>query len=128
MSMLKVLPSMECTFTISVKGTETTRQFDGSFTYRRPNIKTRSDIEKTIAMLHGGVKTLDEDTKFIHEMLAALKHTLINCPEWWKEADYGFELYDLNVISEVYKACLEFENRWKKEVYLDQKEEVKDAK
>lgn len=126
---IKALPSMEHNFTISVKGTETGQQFDGSFTYKRPNLRAKSEIAKTAAMLDGGLKNIDEDTKFLHSILATLKHTITNSPEWWIKADFGFELYDINVILDVYRACSEFEKKWFDAVWLDKKEdEPKKAK
>lgn len=125
---IRALPSMEHTFSIKVKGTETGELFEGTFTYRRPNLRTKSEISKTAAMLDGGLKNLDEDTRLLHNILATLKHTLTKSPEWWEKSDFGFELYDVNVILEVYRACNEFEKKWFDSVWLDKKEESKDKK
>lgn len=108
---------MESTFTISVKGAETGQMFDGTFTYRRPNLRVKSEIAKTAARLNSDLKNLDEDTKFLHSILATLKHTLIASPDWWTKADSGYELYDINIIFEIYKACSKFEDEWTKEVW-----------
>ena len=127
--MIKALPSMESTFTVSIKGIETAQQFDGTFTYKRPNLRVKSEIAKTTAILDSGLKNLDEDTKFLHNILATLKHTIIKSPDWWDKADFGFELYDVNVVFEVYKACSDFEQKWVSEVWMDKKEEpAKQAK
>lgn len=109
---IKALPSMEHSFQIKVKGSETGQLFEGTFSYKRPNLRAKSEISKTAAMLDGGLTNLDEDTQLLHGILARLKHTITSSPEWWAKADYGFELYDVNVILEVYKACNEFENKW----------------
>jgi hypothetical protein len=127
MSNVRVLPSMEHTFTVKVKGSETGQMFEGTFTYKRPNIRIRTQINKTAAMLDGGVTTLDDDTKFLHSILARLKHTLMKSPEWWEQADFGFELYDLNVVFEIYKSVEEFEAKWIGEVW-EGKEEAKEPK
>ena len=121
---IKVLPSMEHTFTIKLQGTETGQMFEGTFTYKRPNRRTKSEISKTEARLNEDLKNLDEDTKFIHRLLAALKHTLIKTPDWWSKADFGYELYDDNITLAVYKACSDFEGKWFKEVW-EEKEEPK---
>lgn len=114
---IKALPSMEHSFQIKVKGSETGQSFEGSFTYRRPNLRTKSEISKTAAILDGGLKNLDEDTQLLHGILARLKHTISASPEWWSKADFGFELYDVNVILEVYRACDEFEKKWIDQVW-----------
>lgn len=122
---IKVLPSMEHTFTIKLQGSETGQMFEGTFTYKRPNRRIKSEISKTVARLNEDLKNLDEDTKFIHRLLSALKHTLIKIPDWWAKTDFGYELYDDNVIIAVYEACSNFEDKWFKEVWEDQKEETK---
>lgn len=117
---IKSLPSMESTFTLSVKGSETGQMFDGTFTYRRPNLRVKSEIAKTTARLNADLKNLDEDTKFLHNVLATLRHTLVKSPDWWMTADHGYELYDLNVIFEIYKACSKFEDDWFKSVWAEE--------
>ena len=117
---IKALPSMEHTFTLSVKGSETGRHFDGTFKYKRPNIRTQAEIAKTAAILDGGLANLDEDTKFLNAMLARLKHTIIEHPEWWAKEDYGYELYDVNVLFELYKECDKFEKDWFEKVWSEE--------
>lgn len=111
------LPNMEKTFTIKVEGDDTKRIYEGTFTYRRPTRRTKSEIQKTTARLNGELVTLDDDTKFIHEIYATLRHTLSDAPEWWVKADFGFDLYDLNVATEIYKVTRTFENEWRDKVW-----------
>lgn len=121
--MFKTLPAMESTFTIDVEGTETRQKFQGTFVYRKPNLRVKSEIARTLALLNGGMSNLDEDAVLLHNVLATLKHTLVESPEWWKKADFGFELYDLNVVFEIYKSCSEFEAKWMKQVWADESKE-----
>jgi hypothetical protein len=124
--MFKTLPSMEHTFTIDIEGTETRQKFQGTFTYRKPNLRVKSEIARTLALLNGGLANLDEDAILLHNILSTLKHTITDSPEWWKKADFGFELYDLNVVFDVYRACSDFESKWMKQVWADEtKEESK---
>lgn len=119
---IKELPSMEHSFTIKIKGDDTPKTYEGTFTYKRPNLKSQSNIAKTAAMLDGGVANLDEDTKFLHTVLATLRHTIIKFPEWWEESDFGFDLYDVNVLFELYKECRKFEDSWMKKVWGNQED------
>lgn len=125
--LMKSLPSMEHTFSIDVKGSETNQPYIGEFTYKRPNLRKKSDIAKEKSRLNADLKNLDEDTSFLHGILATLKHTLINAPKWWIDSDLGFELYDVNVILAIYKECQDFENKWFSEVWSEEvkKEETK---
>jgi len=117
---IQSLPPMEHTFSIDLKGSETGKLFQGTFTYKRPNLKSRSEIAKTVARFNEDVKTLDADTKVLHEIMAALKHTLVASPDWWVKSNDGFDLYDLNVIYEVYKSCSDFNAEWLKKVWQDE--------
>lgn len=116
---ISVLPSMEHTFTIKVEGSETRQIFEGTFKYKRPNIRIRSEIDKTKALLDGGLQNLDQDTQLLHGILSRLKHTLVDSPEWWKKTDYGYELYDLNVILEISKECNKFDSDWMDSVWKE---------
>lgn len=125
---ITALPSMEFTFTIKLQGSETPRMYEGTFTYRRPNRRLKSEIAKTLARLNGDLKTLDEDTKFLHEIYSTLRHTLTEVPKWWEEADFGFELYDVNVALEVYREVRKFENEWFEKVWGQEKKPENPAK
>ena len=120
---------MEHTFSVELKGSDGNQAFVGQFTYKRPNIRTKSEIAKTAASLKGGLQGLDADTKFLHEVLATLRHTITESPDWWQKADYGYELYDVNVVFDIYKACNDFEAEWFDKVWSEEdKDEDKDEK
>jgi len=120
---IKALPSMEFTFTVELKGTETGKAYSGTFTYKRPNLRSKSDIAKMKARLNEDLRNLDEDTSFVHGIISNLRHTLQKYPEWWLECDFGYELYDVNVILDIYKECRKFEDDWFEAVWGNQEEE-----
>lgn len=122
---IKSLPPMEHTFSIKTKGSDTGQMFEGTFTYKRPNLRSKSDISKEKSRLNADFKNIEEDTAFLHSILATLKYTIINAPEWWVKSDLGFELYDLNVVLDVYKACQDFETKWRSEVWSEEEKEKK---
>lgn len=127
---IQALPSMEHAFTINVKGSDTGQIFDGTFVYKRPTLRKNSEISKTAALLNGGINGLDEDTKLLHEVLATLKHTIVKFPEWWEKSDFGYELYDANVVFDIYKECNKFESEFRDKVWgvESKKEEPKEDK
>jgi len=121
---------MEKTFTLDVKGSDTGQQFQGTFTYKRPNLRAKSNAAKLAARLNEDLKNLDEDTKFIHDVLANLRFSLTQTPDLWQQSDVGLNLYDTNVIFDIYKACVDFENEWTEKVWGNQekaKEELKES-
>lgn len=119
--MIKTLPSMEHTFTIDVLGSETKQRYTGTFTYKRPNLKLKSEIAKMTARLNEDLKSLDSDMAFIHQVLATLRYTLQagDNAEWWIKNDYGYALFDVNVILDIYKECQKFEDKWFNEVWAE---------
>lgn len=117
---ITALPSMEHTFTVKIEGNDTKQIWEGTFCYKRPNIRIETEIDKTAAILNGGIPGLTEDTVFLHEVLATLKHTLIKYPEWFEKSDYGYELHDSNVIFELYKETRKFEKDWRDKVWLEE--------
>jgi hypothetical protein len=127
---IATLPAMEHTFTIDVRGTDTGQQFQGTFTYKRPNLRSKSNAAKLAARLNEDLKNLDDDTKLLHSILAELRFSLVQFPEWWQKSDFGLELYDANVIFDVYRACVDFENAWTDKVWGNQeaaKEELQNT-
>lgn len=118
------LPSMECSFQISTKGEDTGTQFEGSFTYKRPNIKARKDIVLYNQRLRAGEKELTAEFDSLFYMLAFLKYTLVDAPQWWKESNDGQELYDMSPIVEIFTKTQEFEESWRKQVFGEEKPEV----
>lgn len=125
---IKTLPSKEHVFTIDVKGSGTGQTYSGTFKYKRPTIRVKSDIAKTKALLDGGLE-LDEDTSFIHRVLSSLRHTLVEHPQWWIEQDYGFEMdeSDINVLLDIFKECNEFEKSWFDQVWAPKTSESEES-
>jgi len=111
------LPSMEYPFDIQVTGNETRDLFIGKFKYRRPSCGARSRIDAMRARLNNDLITLDQDTLDFNMAISHLRFTLDDYPEWWVASSYGMDLYDYNVVAELYNRCMAFEEEWKKKVY-----------
>ena len=113
------LPSFDHTFTVNIEGTDTKQNFTGTFTYRRPNLRAKSEIAKMTARLNEDLKNLDEDVAFLHNVLATLRYSLSphDNAGWWKNSDYGYNLFDVNVVIDIYKECRKFEDEWFNKVW-----------
>ena len=110
----KNLPETNPFFELSdVIGEITKEKYSGRFECRIPNIRIQANIAKYIAFLDGGMtEALDQRTVDIHKMHAYCKHCIIECPDWFKESDYGYDLYDGNVLEAIYNKVLEKEEKW----------------
>lgn len=111
------LPPMEHTFDIQVAGNESGVNWVGKFKYKRPSLGARSRIDVMRARLNGDLDNLSQDVRDFNEAVAHLRYTLEDFPDWWRDAAFGLELYDGNVISEVYNKCMDFEESWKAKVF-----------
>jgi len=108
---------MEHSFDIQVTGAETREIFIGKFKYRRPSCGARSRIAAMRARLNNDLTTLDEDTSDFNMAISHLRFTLDDFPQWWADAAFGIDLYDANVVAEIYNRCMAFEEEWKTKVY-----------
>lgn len=121
---LAKLPSMDFPFDVAIKGRETGIMWTGKFKYRRPTIGHRSRIDVMRARLNGDLETVDTETKDFNEAISHLRWTIIESPEWWKDSNFGLDLYDGNVIGEIYSKVMEFEKEWRGKVLGDNAQSV----
>jgi len=122
------LPSMDFPFKIQITGNDTGINWVGDFKYRRPSLGARSRIGALRARLNGDIETVDPEIEEFNHAASYLRHTLIEYPEWWQNAAFGLELYDGNVISEIYNKCMEFEANWKKKVHGGDSKQVEEGR
>ena len=116
------LPSMQHSFSVSVKGDDTNQLYEGRCVYKRPNHRTKLEIMQNFERLVGPEKDkLPETMSLLMYMISFIKHTLIECPDWLKESNYGEEGYDTSVIEEIFINCQKFEEEYVKKVFPDGK-------
>ena len=111
------MPLMEHPFEILVTGQETGVTYTGTFKYKRPSLGERSRIEAMKVRMNGDLELLDEEVRDYNHAIAHLRFTLHDYPDWWQAASFGIDLYDGNVVAEVYNKCMEFEATWKDKVF-----------
>lgn len=114
----KDIPSMEHTFYLDLEGDTTKKRWRGEFIYKIPNLRMKAATDKMRAGMNGGFDaTLDISTLQFHEMIAYLKFTLVEVPTWWKEADWGYDLYDYNVVKTVFNTAADFYDEWIEKIW-----------
>lgn len=111
------MPEMTHRFKIQVQGSESGVNWAGEFLYRRPSLGARSRIDVMRARLSGDMESIDPEVAIFNEAISHLRFTLEEFPDWWKETGFGIDLYDGNVVSEVYNKCMSFERNWKNKVH-----------
>lgn len=120
----KDIPATEFNFQIEVVGKVTGKRFIGDFTSRIPRMKEQSMIEKHEAILNGNIpQFLPAGILKLHKMISYLRYTVTESPKFWRDADLGFELMDINVVEEVYNKVLANEEAWMKQIWGDKLEQ-----
>lgn len=121
----KTLPEHNPYFDLDSEGEITKHKYSGHFETQIPNLRIQSKIKKYVAFLNGGFdSTLDSQIINLHTMTAYCRLCLTECPDWFKDCDYGLDLYDYNVLEEIYGKILEKEKEWLDSVHgKDEKEE-----
>lgn len=119
----KTLPSRNAEFEIDIVGSLTKSDYKGGFSCKIPNQRAQSLIAKHKAFLNAGFDaTLDKQIKNLHHMVSYLKFTIDKAPEWFIESDSGYDLYDTNVVEEIYHKVLKTEEDWLNTVWGSDKD------
>jgi hypothetical protein len=116
----KSIPAKDFEFQFDSTGALTNERYFGDFKCKIPNLKKQSEIAKHKAFLNAGYDaTLDQGTKNIHHMVSYLKHTITSAPQWFYDSDGCYDLFDNNVIEDLYGEVLKREEEWIKQVWPD---------
>ncbi len=127
-TLAKDVPSREYEFNIEVEGKVSRTTYKGDFKFSIPNLKLKALADKKRAELNGGLDAaLDPSVLELHYYVAFLRYSLIEAPKWWKEADYGYDLDDFNVVQAVYDKVEEFQKGWMEAVWGKDEEDGKET-
>lgn len=105
------------TFNVDFLSEENGRRYSGMFTTKKLTIRGVTQLGVRRSQLCGGLhydpatpgQGLDASTYQINGMIAQLELSLITYPDWW-DLD---QLTDLDVLSEVYREVISFENNFR---------------
>ena len=126
-NLAKSIPDRNQEFKIKVDGNLTKEEYTGDFECRIPRLREQALIAKEKAFLNAGFDaTLDKQIKNLHHMVAYCKHTITHAPDWFVKSDYGYDLYDTNVVEEVYMNILKLEEKWLETVWGPTSDESKE--
>lgn len=105
-------------FVIDLKGDATGEAYQGNFSVKR-FLSQRDRIQKD--GVRRNLLGLDADQASVDaairaEMLSHLSVSISDSPTWWKESNAGLDLYDDNVVVELYKKTAEAQQAEMKEV------------
>tara|TARA_R110000868_G_C10973188_1_gene771482 strand:+ start:25727 stop:26113 length:387 start_codon:yes stop_codon:yes gene_type:complete len=116
----KSIPAKDFEFQIDVVGKLTGERYHGDFKCKIPNNRMQANIAKHKARLNAGYDaTLDSGTKNMHHMNAYCTYTITSSPAWFLETDYGYDLFDIDVLEAIYDEVLRLEEEWINKVWPD---------
>lgn len=118
------LPSMEHKFSIQIKGEESGLNWAGDFVYRRPTLRERTMIDVMEKRMNGDLITIDPEVAAFNQAISHLRFTLKEVPDWFRDTDMGGNLYDGNVVLEIFNKCMDFEASWRKKTFGGKPEDV----
>lgn len=108
-----MLPGNEFTFPFKCKGEVSGQWFEGDFTVcccltnaEQSEVAIRTD------RYSAGSKTLPEQFKLNNRVFAELDMRIKKSPTWWKESNGGWDLYDTNIVHEVFAKTMEASKDW----------------
>lgn len=111
------LPAMEHKFSIQIVGEESNLNWAGEFLYRRPTLRERTMIDVMEKRMNGDLLTIDPEVSGFNQAISHLRFTLKEVPDWFRDTDMGGNLYDGNVVLEIFNKCMEFEAAWRKKAF-----------
>jgi hypothetical protein len=118
-------------FEVDLIGEESGERFQGSFVYKRLTIGKKREVIQDQILLNGKFKSINElraelgqellagvegnrilsSIEQTNNMIAFLKHALVECPKWFKDSNYGIDLEDTNVLAAISNKIQEFEDK-----------------
>lgn len=108
------LPTPEYLFKIEKTDSETGVQYNGDFVYRRLTIGEKIKLQEWVSdqIKSDSKDKKDDPTRSLWMTLAMIRFGCIECPAWFKDSDYGVDLYDFDIINEIFIKRSEKENEW----------------
>ena len=118
------LPKNDHSFSFSEKGERTKKTYEGQFTVKC--LLTMEEIRQVglkLDLFNGGSKTLPGLVALLNRAFAELSVRIIKAPSWWTDSNDGRDLFDTNVVLEVFNSAINAEQVWDDRI----KDAAKDA-
>ncbi len=100
-------------FTLSVEGDMTGTKHDGNFEAKE-RLSHRDMLQRDAMrrnLLGDRPETAPTFEQGRAQMLAHLAISLVDAPKWWRDSDGGLDLYDSNVVVELYEKVMDGQNK-----------------
>jgi len=105
-------------FSVNIVGTSTNRSYSGEFTAKTTmTMKDQfaADLKRRQVLGPSPDGTPPAaNLQFQAYMIGQLFVKIIDAPKWWQDSNFGLELEDMNVVTELYNSVLELEEKTSK--------------
>ena len=108
-------------FVLKLNGDITGNEYQGNFECKRL-LSHRDRINKDAikrGLLGAQPEAASNDAVFRAEMLAHLSVSLLDAPKFWKESNNGLDLFDDNIVIDLFGKVIEIQNEEVKKIAKD---------
>lgn len=105
------LPATQKVIHVEYTDPESGLKYAGPFTIQRLNVGQMRQMAITKAQLNGGMAedAIDQNIRYINQVMAHLQHAIIKAPDWWRPDDF----YSGDILIEVYEEVMNFEDTFR---------------
>ena len=115
-----MLPTNDSSFHVKVSGNRTKHVYEGDFVVKTYLTNAELiDVGLRFDTYNRGSQTVGSGVSLLNRAIAELEVRIQKAPSWWKDSDHGRNLFDTNVVLEIFNKVMDAEA-----AYGDKIEEV----
>ena len=108
------LPDCEFDFILeNIEGNMTRQRYDGTFRCKILTAKERARAGVRLGALNLGLSAfVEKEADAFNYMVSWLEQSLIESPDWWKKSEHGQNLYDTNIVGQIFNKVEKLQHEW----------------
>jgi hypothetical protein len=105
-----MLPSNESSFHLKVVGNRTKNTYEGDFVVKTYLTNSELiDVGLRLDTYNRGSQTVNQGVTLLNRAIAELEVRILKAPSWWKDSDHGRNLFDTNILLELFNKVMDAE-------------------
>ena len=108
-----MLPNNESSFHVKVSGNRTKQSYEGDFIVKTYLTNAELiDVGLRFDTYNRGSQTVGTGISLLNRAMAELEVRVLKAPSWWKDSDHGRNLFDTNVVLELFNKVMDAESAY----------------